>query len=298
MSRIQAHKESTGSSVIIGLFVALAVFICFCTPSAFAVDAPNIALNKNAYSLTVGGAFTLTSAATDSAGSSITGATVTWTTSSSKVSIIASGTSCKVTGIAAGTATVTATYYVSGTSIGSDSCLVTVAGLPVGKSATAGSGSSSGTYKVASSSGVTYVNPASKSIKTIVVPTTIKISGKTYKVTSVAAKAFYKYTKLTKVTIGSDVTVLGTSSFAGCSGLKTLSIGSSVLKTIGAKAFSGCKKLTAISITKTTGLTKSGVKNSMKGSSIKTVHVKSSKITAYKKIFTKANCGKSVTVKK
>ena len=51
-------------------------------------------------------------------------------------------------------------------------------------------------------------------------------------------------------------------------------------------------------VKKTTKLTKSGVKNSLKGSSVKTVKVKKSKVKKYKKIFKKKNCGKKVKVKK
>ena len=45
-------------------------------------------------------------------------------------------------------------------------------------------------------------------------------------------------------------------------------------------------------------LTKAGVKGSLKGSFVKTVKVKKSKIKKYKKFFKKKNCGKKVTVKK
>ena len=41
-----------------------------------------------------------------------------------------------------------------------------------------------------------------------------------------------------------------------------------------------------------------GVKNSLKGSSVKTVKVKKKKVRKYKKFFKKKNSGKSVKVKK
>ena len=65
---------------------------------------------------------------------------------------------------------------------------------------------------------------------------------------------------------------------------------------IASKAFakSKCKTLTI----KSKMLTKAGVKNSLKGSKVTTVKVPSSKVKTYKKYFTKANCGKTVTVKK
>lgn len=57
-------------------------------------------------------------------------------------------------------------------------------------------------------------------------------------------------------------------------------------------------KLKTLNIKYTTKLTKSGVKKSLKGSKIKTVKVKKSKVKAYKKIFKKKNSGRSVRVKK
>ena len=53
-----------------------------------------------------------------------------------------------------------------------------------------------------------------------------------------------------------------------------------------------------LNIKKTTKLTKAGVKNSLAGSSVKTVKVKKSKVKKYKKIFKKKNSGKKVKVKK
>ena len=57
-------------------------------------------------------------------------------------------------------------------------------------------------------------------------------------------------------------------------------------------------KLKTLNIKKTKKLSKSGVKNSLKGSSVKTVKVKKSKIRKYKKYFKKSNSGRKVKVKK
>ena len=53
-----------------------------------------------------------------------------------------------------------------------------------------------------------------------------------------------------------------------------------------------------LNLKKTTKLTKSGVKNSLKESSVKTVMVKKTKVRKYNKIFKKKNSGKKVKVKK
>ena len=86
--------------------------------------------------------------------------------------------------------------------------------------------------------------------------------------------------------------------FAYCSKLSSFTITSKVLKKIGNYAFNKDKKLKTVYIKNTTKLTKSGVKKSLKGSSVKTVKVKKSKVKKYKKYFKKSNSGRKVKVKK
>ena len=161
------------------------------------------------------------------------------------------------------------------------------------------------------------VSPASS----VVIPKYVKIKDCTYKVTKIADKAFYQNTtitsvyiqenvatigksaflgcaNLTKVSGGKSITTIGDQAFAACPMLNTFIITSSSLKKIGTFAFSKDVALTEIYINKTTKLTKTNVKKSLKNSSVKTVRVKKSKVSAYKKIFTKANAGRKVTVKK
>ena len=158
-------------------------------------------------------------------------------------------------------------------------------------------------------------------ITSVSIPATIVYKETTYLVTKIASKAFYKdltiktlsigpnvksidsnafygCKNLTKVSGGSKLETIGTSAFAYCSKLKNYSITSPVLKKIGSTAFNKDKKLKTIYIRNTTKLTKSGVKKSLKGSSVKTVKVKKSKVKKYKKYFTKKNCGRKVKVKK
>lgn len=65
---------------------------------------------------------------------------------------------------------------------------------------------------------------------------------------------------------------------------------------IAPKVFKGTK-VTKVTV-KSTTLTKAHVKNSLKGSKVKTVVVPKAKLAKYKKYFAKANSGKKVTVKK
>ena len=85
--------------------------------------------------------------------------------------------------------------------------------------------------------------------------------------------------------------------FHYCYYLKSIVIPASVTF-IGAYAFSGDNALTTLQLNKTTKLSKAGVKNALKASSVKTVKVKKSKVKKYKKIFKAKNCGKKVKVKK
>ena len=150
--------------------------------------------------------------------------------------------------------------------------LLTVQNNAPGVTSEQGSGTAKANYTTATdgSNAVTY-KASEASGKSAKVPNTITINGVSYKVTTIAANAF-KGTTATKVTVGTNV------------------------NTIKAKAFKGSKVKTLVLNTKK--LTKKGVKGALKGSKVTTVKVPKAKVKAYKKIFTKANCGKKVTVKK
>jgi hypothetical protein len=113
--------------------------------------------------------------------------------------------------------------------------------------------------------------------KSVTIPATVKIKGKTLAVTEIGTNAFTGK-KIQTVTISKNV------------------------KKIASKAFKGSKATKLI--VKTKELTKKGVKNSLKGSKIKTIKIKVGKkstnkkyIKKYKKYFTKKNAGKKVAVK-
>ncbi len=117
-------------------------------------------------------------------------------------------------------------------------------------------------------------------------------------VVSIEDKAFWNCQYLVSVTGGARLKSIGARAFEKCPRLKTFNIASKALSKIGAYAFSGDKALKTLNVKKTTKLTKGGVKNSPKGSPVKTVKVKKSKVRKYKKFFKKKNCGKKVKVKK
>ena len=74
------------------------------------------------------------------------------------------------------------------------------------------------------------------SMAEITVPATVSYAGKTYRVTAIAAEAFYFNMKTTSITLPEGLETIGGSAFFFASGIKTLHIPDSV-KTIGAMAF-------------------------------------------------------------
>ena len=117
-------------------------------------------------------------------------------------------------------------------------------------------------------------------------------------IASIDDEAFAGCPELISVTGGAKLSSIGTKAFERCPKLRVFKLTSKSLKRIGPYAFFGDRALKTLYVKKTKKLTKSGVKNSLKGSSVKTVKVKKSKIKKYKKIFKKKNSGKKVKVKK
>lgn len=86
---------------------------------------------------------------------------------------------------------------------------------------------------------VTVYGATKKTITGLTIPSTVKIDGYTFKVTSIYANAFKSYTKLRKAVIGGNVTSIGSNAFYGCKALKSIEIKTSVLKTVNKNAFKG-----------------------------------------------------------
>lgn len=154
-------------------------------------------------------------------------------------------------------------------------------------------------YKVTSAEKMTAEVTGLKkaNLKKAVVGGTVMYKGKTFKVTSVGASAFKNKKKLTSVSVGENVETLGSSAFAGCVNLKTVSINSPKFTKIGAKAFYNCKKLKKMTF-KTKQL-KSVGKNAFKGIYKKAVlKVPAARYAKYKKLLAKKGQSKTVKIKK
>lgn len=89
---------------------------------------------------------------------------------------------------------------------------------------------------------VTVVGGKSKSLKSVKIGATVKIGGKSFKITSVGKNAFKGYKKLTGVTIGKNVTKIESGAFQQCAKLKKIKISSTALKSVGKNAIKGINK--------------------------------------------------------
>ena len=86
--------------------------------------------------------------------------------------------------------------------------------------------------------GTTY-SRSDKRFASLTIADTVVIGDVRFKITSVSANAFSRYTALKNVTIGNNVTSIGANAFLSCKNLKKMTIKSAKLKSVGAKAFSG-----------------------------------------------------------
>ncbi len=125
-------------------------------------------------------------------------------------------------------------------------------GVKVGTKLVVGSGSGKATYKVTASGEVAYVAPSKKTITVANIPSSVKVDGVTYKVTSIAKNAFKGCKKLKSVTIGKNVKKIAAKAFWGCGALKKLTIQSTKLKekNIGSKAFGKTRKKMIVKVPK------------------------------------------------
>ena len=123
------------------------------------------------------------------------------------------------------------------------------------------------------------------------------LCGKSYKVTSIAENAFKNYRKATSATIGRYVRVINKNAFAGCTGLKKVTINGNGLRQIRKNAFKGCKKLAQVVI-KSKNLRrveKYAFRNIRRNAVIK---VPAARYKKYRKLFAGKGLPKKVKIKK
>ena len=187
---------------------------------------------------------------------------------------------------------------VSGSTLSAPATATAAKGGTVGSTYTAGTGKAKATYKVLTSSTVSYVTCKSTSKTAATVPATVSIGSKSYTVTQVAAKAFSgKKSTLKTVNLKSKkLKSIGTQAFASCKKLTSVTVASTALTSIGKKAFYGCAKLKTLTL-KSKKVKTVGAK-AFKGVNKKvTVKVPSAKRKAYKKLFVKKGLSSKATFK-
>ncbi|MCR4947363.1 MAG: leucine-rich repeat domain-containing protein [Lachnospiraceae bacterium] len=125
-------------------------------------------------------------------------------------------------------------------------------------------------YTMNSDNTLTFEGPASKNVKKYIIPSSVVIDGKKYKVTKVSEKAFQKCKKLEKVVLPGSIVKIGEKSFAGCKGLEKVVVKKNV-ETIDKGAFKGCKNLKSLEIKskKITSIGKNALKGAPKDATIK-----------------------------
>ncbi len=109
-------------------------------------------------------------------------------------------------------------------------------------------------YKVTSSrsSSQTVAFIGNKVKTSVIIPTTIKIKGATYKGTEISTNAFKNNRKLKKVVIGQNIVRIGKNAFYGCKKLTSITIKSSrlTLKNIGKNAFKNTSPKATVKVPK------------------------------------------------
>lgn len=94
---------------------------------------------------------------------------------------------------------------------------------------------------------VTYSKTKTTS-KKAVVPDTITVNGTKLKVTAVGASAFAGNKKIKTVTLGKNITKIGTKAFYKAKNLSQITVNGNTIKSIGKNAFSGLKKNCKITV--------------------------------------------------
>lgn len=147
-------------------------------------------------------------------------------------------------------------------------------------------------YQVTGKQTVACCGTTNPNIKKVVIPSSIRYMGITYRVTSVWTNAFRGKNKLTNVVIGNNVSVVGSRAFYNCRSLNRITIGTG-LKQIGTYSFGRVKRKCIIKIT-STQLSKVSAKIDY-GSQKMTIRVPRKKLNQYRKLFSARS--RTVTVK-
>lgn len=141
-------------------------------------------------------------------------------------------------------------------------------------------------YNIDYEKGYAVLDKISGQSKSVKIPSTVVVNGKTYPVKKIEAKAFYKDKKIENVVIGNGVEEIGAATFQGCENLSKITFPSTV-KTIGANAFSSCKKVKKIELPG--GVQKIGSRAFYNCKGLTSLKIKANKQTVDAKKFSKGS---------
>ena len=139
-------------------------------------------------------------------------------------------------------------------------------------------------YKVTGKYTVAFVGVENQKLKQIKIPDYVKIMNCEFRVTKIGKRACYKNKKITKVTVGNNVTTIENEAFAKCTKLNNIIIGTR-LKKIGDKVFYNDKKLKYVRIN--SKKLKQVGKNAFKGTPKKSIKVPEGYKKKYEKLLIK-----------
>lgn len=130
------------------------------------------------------------------------------------------------------------------------------------------------TYKVISAGNETAMvfKGNNKKATSVTIPATVSIYGHTCKVVTVGAGAFQGYNKMTKVTLGKNVTAIEKNAFAKCKKLATITMKGKTLVKVKSGAFKGTAKNLTVKAPK--GMKKSTLLKTLKKGGNKRIKVK------------------------
>lgn len=117
------------------------------------------------------------------------------------------------------------------------------------------------------------VTGLAKVTDTLFIPSSVTISGKVYKVTSIQTKAFYRNEDIVNVIIGNNVTYVGKYAFYQCPNLETVKFGKRV-SVISTCAFTQCPNLESVILP--ASVKRLGARVFYKCNSIRVIQIKSS----------------------
>ena len=204
----------------------------------------------------------------------------------------------KVTGVAAGTVTITCSSMDGNASTSKQITVNGPVATPQPTPVQVTDTTTKATVEVQTDGTAEYVAPTDTKAKKVTIPSeVVDANGVAHTVRTISDGAFKGNKTVTTVTIPKTIETIGANAFKNCTNLKTVTLPTSVEK-IGNNAFSGCKNLKTITIKSKTLNANNISKKAFSGIKTGTViKVPKKKLKEYTKLFQKKGLSKKVKIK-